>query len=99
MPLWKRALDLACILIAAPVWLPVMIVLGLLIKIVSPGPALFRQQRIGFQGRRFTIFKFRTMRVNADNLTRLYSDYSDYLEGDGIEPFRVPFQYTDQCAR
>ena len=66
MPFWKRALDLFCILLTAPVWLPVMAVLGILIKVVSPGPALFRQERIGYLGRRFTIFKFRTMRVNAD---------------------------------
>ncbi len=66
MPLWKRLLDLSCILLSAPVWLPVMLLLGILIKIVSPGPALFRQERVGHLGRRFTCFKFRTMRVNAD---------------------------------
>ena len=66
MPLWKRALDFLCILLTAPVWLPVMLVLGILIKTVSPGPALFRQERIGYKGRRFTCFKFRTMLVNAD---------------------------------
>jgi lipopolysaccharide/colanic/teichoic acid biosynthesis glycosyltransferase len=66
MPLWKRLLDLLCILLTAPVWLPVMLLLGILIKIVSPGPSLFRQERIGCQGKPFTIFKFRTMVVNAD---------------------------------
>ena len=43
-----------------------MLVMGILIKLVSPGPALFRQERIGYLGKRFTCFKFRTMRVNAD---------------------------------
>lgn len=66
MPFWKRALDLFCVLLAAPLWLPAMAVLGALIKIVSPGPVLFRQERIGYLGRRFTCFKFRTMLVNAD---------------------------------
>ncbi|MFO1487515.1 MAG: sugar transferase [Verrucomicrobiota bacterium] len=66
MPWWKRALDCSCIILSAPFWLPVMILLGLLIKLVSPGPALFRQERIGYLGRRFTIFKFRTMKVNAN---------------------------------
>lgn len=66
MPVWKRSLDLFCILLTAPIWLPVMLFLGILIKLVSPGPALFRQERVGFQGRRFTCFKFRTMLVNAD---------------------------------
>ncbi len=66
LPLWKRLLDVMCILLAAPLWLPIMLFLGIFIKIVSPGPALFRQERIGFRGRRFTCFKFRTMQVNAD---------------------------------
>jgi lipopolysaccharide/colanic/teichoic acid biosynthesis glycosyltransferase len=65
-PLWKRTLDLVCILLAAPLWLPVMFFVGILIKIVSPGPSLFRQERIGCRGKPFTIFKFRTMVVNAD---------------------------------
>lgn len=66
MPLWKRLLDLFFIVLSAPVWLPIMLVLGIMIKLVSHGPALFRQERIGHLGRRFTCFKFRTMRVNAD---------------------------------
>lgn len=66
LPLWKRLIDLCFILAAAPLWLPVMFVISLAIKLASPGPALFRQERIGYLGRRFTCFKFRTMRVNAD---------------------------------
>lgn len=66
MPLWKRLLDICCIVLAAPVWLPIMLILGILIKLVSPGPVLFRQERVGHLGRRFTCFKFRTMHVNAD---------------------------------
>lgn len=66
LPFWKRLLDLFCILLTAPVWLPIMLFLWVLIKIVSPGPALFRQERIGYLGKRFTCFKFRTMKVNAD---------------------------------
>jgi lipopolysaccharide/colanic/teichoic acid biosynthesis glycosyltransferase len=66
MPLWKRLLDLLCILLTAPLWLPAMLFLGILIKIVSPGPSFFRQERIGYMGKPFTCFKFRTMLVNAD---------------------------------
>lgn len=40
---------------------PVMLVITILIKIRMPGPVLFEQERIGFQGNRFTIYKFRTM--------------------------------------
>lgn len=66
IPSWKRLLDLLAIVVAAPLVLPVMLLVALVIKIVSPGPALFRQERIGYLGRRFTCFKFRTMLVNAD---------------------------------
>lgn len=54
-----------------------MLLLGILIKIVSPGPALFRQQRIGYRGRQFTIIKFRTMKVNAN--TEVHQDHLTHL--------------------
>lgn len=66
VPLLKRALDLTCLLIALPTLLPLMIGIAILVKVVSPGPVFFRQERIGFRGRRFRIFKFRTMKVNAE---------------------------------
>jgi lipopolysaccharide/colanic/teichoic acid biosynthesis glycosyltransferase len=66
MPRWKRSLDLACIVAAAPLVLPLGLLIGLMVKLVSPGPALFKQQRVGYRGRLFTCLKFRTMRVNAD---------------------------------
>jgi lipopolysaccharide/colanic/teichoic acid biosynthesis glycosyltransferase len=66
IPLWKRALDLVCILLALPVILPVMLVISLLIKMVSPGPVFFRQERVGHHGRRFLCYKFRTMVNGSD---------------------------------
>ena len=59
----KRALDLflaGAILIAVA---PLLAVVGLLIKLDSPGPIIFRQRRKGFNGREFAIYKFRTMNV------------------------------------
>jgi lipopolysaccharide/colanic/teichoic acid biosynthesis glycosyltransferase len=62
----KRGLDLACILAAAPLVVPLGLLIALMVKLVSPGPALFQQQRVGYRGRRFRCLKFRTMAVNAD---------------------------------
>src|SRR3989442_226550 len=66
VPGWKRFLDLSCILLSLPLWLPVMGLISLAIMVVSPGPILFRQERIGYRGRRFSCLKFRTMLVGAD---------------------------------
>lgn len=54
------------ILLALPLVLPLAAFIALLIRIVSPGPILFKQERVGLQGRRFMCIKFRTMVVAAD---------------------------------
>lgn len=65
-PRWKRGLDLACIVVAAPVIVPLGLVIALMVKLVSRGPVFFLQERVGYRGRRFRCWKFRTMVVNAD---------------------------------
>lgn len=66
IPWWKRTLDILCILVAMPVLTLLGLVIAAIIKIVSPGPVFFQQERIGYRGRPFMCFKFRTMAVNAD---------------------------------
>jgi lipopolysaccharide/colanic/teichoic acid biosynthesis glycosyltransferase len=66
VPTWKRILDIFCILVTMPFWLPVMIFLAVWIKLASPGPIFFRQERVGYRGKRFMILKFRTMKVNVE---------------------------------
>jgi lipopolysaccharide/colanic/teichoic acid biosynthesis glycosyltransferase len=65
IPGWKRALDLTLIVLTYPIWLPLMLVVMAAIKISSPGPIFYRQERVGFRGRTFMIFKFRSMKVHA----------------------------------
>lgn len=57
----KRLVDWVSAAIVGVCLLPVFVVVGLAIKLDSPGPALFRQKRIGFRGRPFIVYKFRTM--------------------------------------
>lgn len=64
----KRAIDVALILLTAPFTLPLAFLLGLLIRLDSPGPAFFRQTRIGKNGLPFTCYKFRTMVTDAEKL-------------------------------
>ena len=70
---WKRALDVALIVFLAPALLPLYALISLWIKIVSPGPMLFRQVRVGYRGSHFTCLKFRSMKVGAD--AGVHKDY------------------------
>jgi exopolysaccharide biosynthesis polyprenyl glycosylphosphotransferase len=72
-----RLLASAALLCLSPVLLPVL----LAIRLTSPGPALFRQTRIGRDGHEFTVFKFRTMYVDAE--ARL-ADLRGANETDGL---------------
>ena len=62
----KRVLDVTAALIALLVLSPVLLVLALIVRLDSPGPVLFRQDRIGKDGRVFGMFKFRSMVVDAE---------------------------------
>ena len=62
----KRTLDLVFSLAAFIVTLPFVLFFILLIKLESPGPALFIQERVGLNGKTFKIFKLRTMRSDAE---------------------------------
>jgi lipopolysaccharide/colanic/teichoic acid biosynthesis glycosyltransferase len=62
-------LDVVLILLVLPLVLPMAFFIGVLIMMVSPGPILFRQARVGFRGQQFMCFKFRTMFVHAETAT------------------------------
>jgi lipopolysaccharide/colanic/teichoic acid biosynthesis glycosyltransferase len=76
----KRAFDLFCVLVAAPVWIPVVAALVVLVRWKLGAPVFFRQARPGLKGRVFELVKFRTMtdarderghlRPDAERLTR-----------------------------
>ncbi|WP_293383509.1 sugar transferase [Phenylobacterium sp. SCN 70-31] len=62
----KRAFDIVLSAGALLFFLPLLLTVALLVRLESPGPALFRQRRTGLNGVIFTVFKFRTMRVEED---------------------------------
>ncbi|MDQ4123381.1 MAG: sugar transferase [Acidobacteriota bacterium] len=64
----KNAIDFVGALILLLLLSPLMLIIALLIKITSHGPVFFIQERVGLNKRRFKMFKFRTMVVNADKL-------------------------------
>jgi exopolysaccharide biosynthesis polyprenyl glycosylphosphotransferase len=65
----KRLVDILVSLVVAIVTLPVMAVTALLIRLTSPGPILYRQERLGRDSAPFTLLKFRTMRADAETQT------------------------------
>ena len=68
-PMWKRIFDFIVLLATSPVWLPIAVGVALAIRIGSRGPIFFRQERVGYRGRIFTCFKFRTMKPDAKHDT------------------------------
>jgi len=64
----KRVMDVGICLLAMPLLAPVLILVALAVRLDSPGPILFRQQRTGRHGIRFGMYKFRTMVANAEEL-------------------------------
>lgn len=81
MPLGKRALDIVGALAGLILLSPLFLFLAVLIKVVSPGPVFFRQERVGHGGRLFTFLKFRTMHV--DNDAGVHQRYlSSLIQGD-----------------
>jgi lipopolysaccharide/colanic/teichoic acid biosynthesis glycosyltransferase len=96
-PLWKRIVDLGILACTVWIWLPLAMLVLCLVKLASPGPAIYRQGRVGYRGRCFMIFKFRTMRVNAETRTheqyleQLMSSDSPMIKLDASDPRVVPF--------
>jgi lipopolysaccharide/colanic/teichoic acid biosynthesis glycosyltransferase len=64
-PWWKRMLDLASCAAGFPLLVLTTIAMAAIVQINSPGPVFFRQERVGYLGRRFWLYKFRTMHVGA----------------------------------
>jgi len=98
IPLGKRAIDILGSLVALLLLSPLFVLVALFIRIVSPGPVLFRQKRVGYLGRVFTMWKFRTMHVNADaTLHRNYLQELIHNENvmtkldNGRDPRIIPF--------
>jgi len=65
----KRAMDLSIGGLTLVLFSPLMLVIAVVIKLTSPGPMLYRQERMGLDGKRFRILKFRTMVKNAEQTT------------------------------
>ncbi len=79
MPPWKRIMDIVGAAAGLFLLLPLCMLIAAYIKSVSPGPVFFKQKRVGFLGKPFLCFKFRTMHINAS--TTVHNTYFKNLTG------------------
>jgi len=78
----KRCFDIVVSLLLLLAFSPLLVVIALLIRLDSPGPAIFRQRRVGKGGQEFTLYKFRSMHHKADEgVHRLFA--RKYIRGQG----------------
>jgi lipopolysaccharide/colanic/teichoic acid biosynthesis glycosyltransferase len=97
MPPWKRIMDIIGAAAGLILVLPVCMLLAAYIKSVSPGPAVFTQRRVGYRGKTFMCFKFRTMHINAT--TSVHKNYFKKLMAsetpmeklDNYDPRIIPY--------
>jgi exopolysaccharide biosynthesis polyprenyl glycosylphosphotransferase len=83
----KRAVDIVGSLFFLLIFAPVFVLLAVVIKLSSRGPVFFRQERLGEGGKRFRIYKFRSMKQDAEEILRSDSElYSEYLKNN----FKLP---------
>ena len=88
LPIWKRGVDIACCVAALPFLALVTLWATMITQITSRGPVFFRQERVGHMGRRFFLYKIRTMHVSA-NTAPHESHFSQLLKSN------VPMQKLD----
>ena len=88
----KRLFDISMALIVLLVASPLMFLIALMIKLTSRGPIFFKQQRVGFMGKVFTMYKFRTMEAETDS--SIHQEYvTDLLSSER------PMVKIDDCHR
>ncbi|WP_353720665.1 sugar transferase [Dyadobacter sp. 676] len=95
-PLWKRAIDIATTGTAVILLLPVFIIVAILIKLDSKGPVFYKSKRVGSGYRIFDLYKFRTMRTDADQLIRKMAAFNMYSRSEPVAQIETQ-GLCDEC--
>jgi lipopolysaccharide/colanic/teichoic acid biosynthesis glycosyltransferase len=83
-PIWKRAIDISASVLGLVILSPLLLVVTLIIKFWEGGPVIYKQKRVGYSKRVFTMWKFRTMKPGGGN--ELHQNYmSDLIDGANDE--------------
>jgi len=100
LPVWKRAMDIVVAAGGLILLSPFIFLVSVIIKSVSRGPVFFKQNRVGYMGKPFTMWKFRTMKVNCDP-----SNHKEYItklingSAENGEAFGKPMTKLDDDPR
>ena len=81
--LLKRMIDIILSVVLLVLLLPILLLIYIIIKIQEPGPAIFKQERLGRDGKIFDILKFRTMKIHAPSIAAAEICEEDYVTGLG----------------
>ena len=81
----KRVLDLAIIILLAPIWLPVAVIVALLVWVNMGRPILFAQDRAGRMGKPFTLYKFRTMKEGEGSDEERLTKFGRFLRAASLD--------------
>ena len=82
VPLWKRVFDIIFSVVAFVILSPVLIIVGVLIRIESPGPVIYKSKRVGSNYKEFDFFKFRSMYRDADMRLKEFLSLNQYNDVD-----------------
>lgn len=88
----KRPFDVLSVFLTLPITLTIMLVTAVLIKLESPGKVIFTQKRVGYGNKEFIIYKFRSMRLDAESKGSKFADHKDSRitrVGAFIRKFRI----------
>lgn len=73
----KRGIEVIAVAITAPIWVPIMLITGIIIKLETPGPMFFTQKRVGLGNKDFTVYKLRSMGVDSEKEGAQFAQAND----------------------
>ena len=87
----KRVVDVILSILGLILSAPLMLTILIMVRLTSPGPIIFKQRRVGLNGKYFTLYKFRTMRVGSErgNFFTAYQDSRITWAGKIFRPFHL----------
>lgn len=97
IPAWKRFIDVTCCVIALPFLCLITAAMAIVLRLTSPGPLFFKQERVGYKGSRFMCFKFRTMHVGSD--TKSHQSYLNSLQGSNAPMVKLDSKGDNRVIR